>query len=81
MYYGASLFTSINPFLLLGSAHAVVIRAVLLFIVHFPVIKYIRSFCHSYLKYGGLVGPDDVASLKYRYRFWKPKYLELLYAK
>ena len=37
MCYGASLFTSINPFQM-GSAHAVVNRAALLFVVsHFPV--------------------------------------------
>ena len=35
----------------------------------------LSSFCHSHLWYGGLVGPDDAASLKYRHRFWKPRYL------
>ena len=39
MYYGASLFTSINPLLLLCSANAEVIGAALLFVVYFPVIK------------------------------------------
>ena len=39
MYYGASV-CEYKPFLLLGSAHAVVIHAALLFVVHFPVIKY-----------------------------------------
>ena len=65
--------------MLLGSAHAVGICAALLFVAHFPVTKYISSFCRSHVKYKGLVGPDDVASLKYRYRFWKPKYLEISY--
>ena len=70
-----------KPLLLLVSAHVVVIRAALLSVVHFPVIikhKYV-VFCHSHLKYGGLVRPDDVASLKYRHRFLKPKYLEISY--
>ena len=42
------------------------LRAALLFVVYFPVIKYIHSFCHSHLKYRGLV---KVASLKYRSSF------------
>ena len=29
------------------------------------------------LKAGRLVGPDNVASLKYYHRFWNHKYLEL----
>ena len=60
--------------LLLGSAHAVVFRAALLFVVYFPVTKCIHSFCHSHLKYRGLV---EVASLKYRSKFWKPKYSKI----
>ena len=31
----------------------------------------LRGFRYPHLGYGGLVGPDDVASLKYRHRFWK----------
>ena len=41
--------------------------------------RILRSFFHSHLQYGGLVGPDNVASLKYRCRFWKFKYLEIFY--
>ena len=53
----------------LDSAHAVDISVALLFVVDFPEIKHMRSFCHSHLKYRGLVGPDDVASLKHCYKF------------
>ena len=42
MYCGASQFTSIQRLLLPGSAHAVVIRAAMLFVVQSPVIKYKR---------------------------------------
>ena len=66
-YYRACL----RVLLPMGSAQAVMFRAALLFVVHFPVIKY---KCHSHLKYGELVGPDDAVFLKYRYRFWKPRY-------
>ena len=52
----------------IASAHAVVFRAAVLFLVYFQVIKYIHNFCHSHLKYRGLA---KVASLKYRSRFWK----------
>ena len=55
MYYGASLFTSINPFCSSVLLMQLSFLAALLFIVHFPV-KYMRSFCHSHLKYRGLVG-------------------------
>ena len=37
----------------------------------------LRGFRHSHLGYGGLVGPDDVPSLKYRHRFWKSRHLEV----
>ena len=33
----------------------------------------LRGFCHSRLGYGGLVGPDDAAPLKYRHKFWKSR--------
>ena len=39
----------------------------------------LHTFCHSHLTYGLLVRPDDVASLKYRSRFWKPRYLVISY--
>ena len=42
------------------------------------LLQIFRSFCHSHLTYGRLVGPD-VSSLKYYYRFWKPRYLEISY--
>ena len=35
-----------------------------------PMLMILRGFRHSHLGYGGLVGPDDVAALKYRHRFW-----------
>ena len=31
----------------------------------------LQSFCHCDLRYGGRIESDDVASFKYRYRFWK----------
>ena len=33
----------------------------------------LRGFFHSHLGYGGLVGPDDDVSLKYRKRSWKSR--------
>ena len=38
----------------------------------------LQKFCPFHLQYGGLVGPADVASLKYPPSFWKPRYLQIL---
>ena len=33
----------------------------------------LRGFRDPHLMYGGLVGPDDVGSLKYLHTFWKSR--------
>ena len=42
-----------------------------------PTQGYRGGFCDVFD--GGLVEPDDVASLKYRYTVWKSRHLEISY--